>query len=203
MFVRIVELVLQKKKSKTKNVPVAEAKTPENDSSVVAAQDVSQEQTETPDAAAMPEFTLIEIPKVTKDQIEAAKTFGIPLDMIFGVADKINVYVRSVEQRFSAIETNMPLVVQNSMAKAIQNAQAEAQKGMPQGAAQQGGGGTAQLLLQLLGSGGGGADEEMLKLTKEMMSMNIQRLKQDMGFTDAIKTAIVSKIAGKAVTEII
>jgi len=52
------------------------------------------------------------------------------------------------------------------------------------------------------GSGGSSFDEEMTALYKDMLKTNIMRMKQDMGFTDAIKNAIVTKIAGKAATDV-
>lgn len=51
------------------------------------------------------------------------------------------------------------------------------------------------LLMQAMGGASGSGESE---LYKELVSTQIQRMKQDMSFTDAIKNAIVSKIAGKA-----
>lgn len=66
--------------------------------------------------------------------------------------------------------------------------------GMPQGGS---GMGLAQML-QLVG-GGGGEDEEMKKLQREMFRVNIDGMKSQMNMSNAITSAIVQKITGKAI----
>lgn len=68
----------------------------------------------------------------------------------------------------------------------------------PQGV--QGLGSLLQFLPQLLG--GGGVDEEMRSLNKRMMEMSLNRMQADIGFTEAIKNAIVTKLAGKAAADL-
>jgi hypothetical protein len=198
-------------KKEKKPVQTAEKQTSDQSSSEVLPQEPSKEAT----AEAVPqEFTLIEVPKLSKEQIEAAKAFNFPIDKLFEGLNKINAYALSVETRFGIIEKNLADAPQ----KVVEALKAEAMKRQTEmaqqiqkggeGEAKAGGGGLGSLLglakeLGITGGGGGGMDEEMLKLTKEMMHMNIDRMRQDMGFTDAIKNAIVTKIASKAVTEII
>jgi hypothetical protein len=203
-----VEHLSEKKK---KIVQPAEEKKPSPDSSKVLPQEPSKEAT----VEAVPqEFTLIEVPKLSKEQVEAAKAFNIPLDKLFEGLNRINAYAVSVEARFGALEKNLTdapqKVVEALKAEALKRQTEMAQQIQKggEGEAKSGGGGLGSLVglakeLGITGGGGGAMDEEMLKLTKEMMHMNIDRMRQDMGFTDAIKNAIVTKIASKAVTEII
>ena len=122
---------------------------------------------------------------------------------------------KSVEERLQIIGNVTP----DSIAEALQKRAIEVQKeramqpqiqpqysSPPQGAPQQGGfdlGPFMPLISQAIGSGGGSYDEEMQNLTKEIMRANLDRIKQDGSFTDAIKSAIVSKIAGKAASDIV
>jgi hypothetical protein len=193
---------------KKKIVRPAEAQKPSEDSSKVLPQEPSKEVT----VEAVPqEFTLIKVPKLSKEQIEAAKAFNFPVEALFEGLNAINVFANSVEARFGALEknlTNAPQkVVEALKAEALKRQTEMTQQTQQGGEPRKGGGmglGDLVALAKEAGiTGGGGMDEEMLKLTKEMMHMNIDRMRQDMGFTDAIKNAIVTKIASKAVTEII
>ena len=130
-----------------------------------------------------------------------------------GYIEPILSWAKSVEDRLQIIGNVTP----DSIAEALQKRAIEVQKERamqpqpqyaPQGPPQQGGfGGLEQLIgpivQEALKGGGGSYDEEMQNLTKEIMRANLDRIKQDSSFTDAIKNAIVSKIAGKAAGDIV
>lgn len=192
--------MVRQSKKKKKNVQRAEAKTPEEDSSLAAAEDVSTEQAEASDVPAMP----FDLTKLSPEKIALAEEMGIPLKQLFA-------WAVSVERRFEIIAEDVaaaPQNVVNALKEEGRKAQKERIEQMQQGGQgqpQQGGGhGDLRFFASLLqgGGGGGGMDAEMMKLTKDMMGMNIQRMKNDMSFTDAIKRAIVGKIAGKATADI-
>jgi len=42
-------------------------------------------------------------------------------------------------------------------------------------------------------------DEEMVRLQKDMMRVGIDSVKEDIGFTKAIKSAFVQKLTGKVI----
>ena len=84
-----------------------------------------------------------------------------------------------------------------------QAAQPQPPAGAPNPAPQAGGASQIfGLALQALG-GGGGVDEEMRSLNKRIMEMSINRMQADIGFTEAIKNAVVTSIAGKAAKRIV
>jgi len=125
-----------------------------------------------------------------------------------GYIKPIVAWAQSVEQRFKAIEASMPEQIKNAMGEAIKEAQQRQFEAMKQnlptqpgpGAPMPGGmnlGQIAQMLPYIFG--GGGQDSEMLEISKDLMRAQVERIKNDMGFTDAIKNAIVSKLTGKAV----
>jgi hypothetical protein len=198
---------------KKKNVQPVEAQKADPDSSKV----LPQEPAQTVTVEAVPQqFTLIKVPKLSKEQVEAAKAFNFPVEDLFEGLNAINVFANSVEERFGIIQHDLAAapqkVVEALKAEALKRQQEATQQMAQQ--TQQGGepkkaGGSGLMDMLALAKeagitgGGGGMDEEVLKLTKEMMHMNIERMRQDMGFTEAVKNAIVTKIASKAVTEII
>lgn len=189
---RIVEPLSEKKK---KNVQRAEAKTPEQDN-LAPTEDVSNDEREASDVAALP----FDLSTLDPKKIQLAESMGIPIRQLIA-------WTISVERRFKIIAEEVATAPQ----KVVDALKAEGLKAQ-QERLKQGGvqpqqdsrrlGLTDLVSVLQSGGGGGGMDAEMMKLTKDMMSMNIQRMKNDMGFTDAIKKAIVSKIAGKATTDI-
>lgn len=216
----------KKARKKNGNVPAAETKPPENDSSVAATEDVSTDQAEASDVEPMPEFTLIEIPKLSKDQIKAAKTFNIPLDKLFGAINTINAYANTIETRFKIIAEDIattPQRVIDGLKEEGRKVQEERRKqlqktGVPPQQGGQGGGAGEQFMSWLLqgggGGGGGGMDSEMANLNKELMKASIEGIKQniknsatraetDRSLTEAIKKAVTAKIAGKAMSQVL
>jgi hypothetical protein len=186
---------------KKKNVPTVEAQKADPDSSKVLPQEPPKEATVEAAAPTMP----FDLSKVDPKKIELAEEMGIPIKQLIN-------WAASVEVRFGAISKNLEeapqKVVAALKAEAVKRQTEAVQQTQQGGEPRKGGGMGLGDLVALakeagLTGGGGGMDEEMLKLTKEMMHMNIDRMRQDMGFTDAIKNAIVTKIASKAVTEII
>jgi len=167
-----------------------EAEKQGNDSSSDA---VSTEQTE--DAAA--EFPF-DISTLDDKKLALAQEMGIPLKGILQ-------WIVSVEKRFKIVEEEMPAKVVEALQNAARKRQEQyRQQGEDQGQTGSGQGIGLRDVLSLMGQGSGGSsfDEEMTALYKDMLKTNIMRMKQDMGFTDAIKNAIVTKIAGKAATDV-
>ena len=128
-----------------------------------------------------------------------------------GYIEPIIQWAKSVEERLQIIGNVTP----DSIAEALQKRAIEAQKeraaqpqyqAPPQGPPQQGGfdmSSIMPIIAQAVGGGGGSYDEEMQSITKEIMRANLDRIKQDSSFTEAIKSAIVAKIAGKAAVDIV
>jgi len=174
-----------------------EAKPPEEDSSLVP-EDVSTEQAEASTAPVMP----FDISKVDPKKIQLAEEMGIPIKQVIA-------WAMSVEQRFKVIAEDLATapqkVVEALKAEAVKSQQQRVKQmqemeNQPQ---QSGGTGLLRQLIPFLTSGGGGMDEQMVAMTKEMMSLNIARMKQDMNFTDAIKNAIVTKMTSKTVGDLV
>lgn len=202
-----------------KNVPLVEEKKPAQDSSEVEtsreklreeSKDEALRQQQEDLTSAVPEKSPEEttvapmpfdISKVDPDKIKMAEDFGIPIRALAQWAS-------SVEARFNALEQNLPKEIKQAFQQTIEaerQKQFEQMKKMGQNpqAPQQGGGLGIGIgdILRLVTQGGGG-DSEMTQLTKDLMRLNLERMKADMGFTDAIKDAVVRKIAGKAVGKI-
>ena len=121
------------------------------------------------------------------------------IELAIGQFQALSERVENTEKAITILaQTNEALMPLVELAKTVKQRQDQAQASgatnIPQG---QGLGGLfMQLAPRLIG--GGGLDEEMRALNKEIMQMSIQRMKADIGFTEAIKNAVVSKIAGKA-----
>jgi len=140
----------------------------------------------------------IDLSKVDPKKLALAEEMGIPIAQIL-------TWMRSVEQRFKIVEEEMPAKV----VEALQNAARKRQEQYRQQTEGQGQTGSGQGIglrdvLSLMGQGSGGSsfDEEMVGLYKDMLRENILSIKQDRNFTQSIKNAIVTKIAGKAATEV-
>ena len=170
-------------KTPKKNVPTVTKPTED-------AETVPSEQPQAPMA--------FDLSKVDPEILKTADKMGIPLGAIIQWAN-------SVENRLQLMQDQMPQQIQQAMEQAIENAR---QKQIQQyrETVQQGGGsptpgpGVMSLLGQLAPLlGGGGQDSEMVNLTKEMMKVNIESMKTDIGFSKAIKNALVAKITGKAI----
>ena len=137
-------------------------------------------------------------------KVAMAEEMGIPIKKL---VDWVNV----TEVRLQILAKSMPNQEQmtKAMEQAIQNAQQrqreEYAKAVADGTISKGGGGggigEAIKFFKEIGGGGGGQDEEMMKLTKEMMRVNIDAMRTDIGFSKAIKNALVAKITGKAIGE--
>ena len=156
-----------------------------------------------PDVAEV-EAEPFDLASIDPKMLKMASRMGIPLEQIINWAS-------SVEQRLNAIQQEMPAQIQKSMEAAIESQRQKQIQALQQAAAAGGGqqpmGGGGIGLMDIIklaaGSGGGGGmDEEMQRLTREIMRANLDRIKQDASFTDAIKTAIVTKIAGRAASTI-
>lgn len=148
---------------------------------------------------------LRELSSIKPSKIAMAEKLGFPAAKIL---DRLGQYVTFTEARFQAIQEQMPQQIQKAMRMAIEDAQRQQLEQMQniQAQAGQGGRNVGELarILRLVGAGGGGGEDEYTKkLVRETMEMNLLRMKQDMSFTESIKTAIVGKIAGKAASKLI
>lgn len=185
-------------KKKKKNAPVAEAKTPKNDSLVAASEDVHQDQAETLDVPVVP----FDLSKVDPSKLALAEEMGIP------ITELIN-WAMSVEKRFQIIGRDVALAPQ----KVVEALKAEALKGERERAATMAKVGAAAQesrasglagILQTVRDtgvlrGGGSMDEEMSGLMKEMFHLNINRMKQDM--TNSMMTAQADADLSKTLKE--
>ena len=158
---------------------------------------VPSEQPKEAPSPAMP----IDLSKLDPKKVKMAEDLGIPVGQIIN-------WMGTVEARFNAIQEQMPQQIQQAMEQAIQNAQQrqreEYVKAAKEGRVPQGGGGGGffgALLEKAVLGGGGGADEEMMQLTKDMMKLNMESIRTDISFSKALKNALVSKVAGKAIGE--
>jgi len=141
-----------------------------------------------------------DLSQIDPEKIKLAEKMGIPLQ---GILE----WVLQTEARLTAIQEQLPHHIQNAIEQVIKKAQAEQMQqfrgmqgqGMPQG----GGGGMGLMDFFKMFGGGGGMDEELMQLNKDMMRMSIDRMKADIGFSDAIKQAVVTNIAGKAAKKLI
>jgi len=187
---------LSKKKKKT--VQHAEAQKPSQDSSKVVPEEPSKEAT----VEAVPQkFTLIEVPKLSKEQVEAAKAFNFPLDKLFEGLNRINEYAASVEARFGIIEKNLgeapQKVVEALKAEALKRQTENAQQMQQQPQAQQGGGlGALAQFLPLLGSGGSNPMQE------QMMQKMFEKTMQGMDLSNALTKAMIIKLAPSLAEEL-
>lgn len=140
-----------------------------------------------------------------------AKSLGLDVDAMAKGAAENAARLENLEKTVVAIATQVdasdkklaPLLTAIEQAQAARSQAATTAGGnpMPQGGGS-GGIGLVDVLRLLGGGGGGGMDEEMLKLNKQMMQMTIDRMKSDIGFTEAIKNAMVTRIAGKAAADL-
>lgn len=191
--------VVHQSKKKTKNVQRAAEKTPEENktSSEVSA----QEQTETLDIPAMP----FDLSKVDPKKIALAEEMGIPIKQLIDWASSVEKRFQIIARDVAAAPQKVVEALKTEATKAQQARLKHFQETGNQGQGQNRRSGVVGELLSVLQGGGlsGGVDEEMLKMQKQMFGLNIQRMKKDMDFTDAIKNAIVTKIAGKAAAELL
>lgn len=140
---------------------------------------------------------LVDLSRIDPAKLQMARELGIDIEAIIKWAN-------SVEARFKALEEHLPDYVQKGLQQALEKAQREHTAQRPATPAQGGQRIGIGDLLRIIGggSGSGGYDEEMNRLVKDTMRMNLERMRADLGFTDAVKEAIVKKIAGGAASEI-
>jgi hypothetical protein len=148
-------------------------------------------------------FQLIPPFKISNKAKGMAKAAGVDLNNVEAMAPRINDWAASVEDRLNTIISAIP----NLPAQTIELLKAEAEK-QRQAAMQQmqatgrtvppqGGMGNIGSFLQMIAPflGGGGGDSELNALAKKALMSQI-----NMG--TAITNAVVSKIIGKATTEV-
>jgi len=143
------------------------------------------------------QFKLIPDFNIDKKTKGLAKKFGVDLEPIEQIGTRINNYAVSVEKRFefiaNTLEQMQPLI---ELSQQVKQKQMQPQQAQPQAPAPSGLGGITDLL-PLVASmlKGGGGDDEFKKLAMDSM-------REDIAFTRAMKSAIISKITGEATTTI-
>ncbi len=139
---------------------------------------------------------------IPQEKADMAEKLGIPITAILN-------YMKYQEDKLKAVINSMPTKdnVKTAMTEwaveAQKNQAAQYQQNVAAGQPQQGGGmgDFVPMLKQFMGSGG--EDNEMAALTKEMFKMNIEGMKQDIGFTKALKSAMLSKYATGLVKDVV
>lgn len=130
---------------------------------------------------------------ISPEKLKMAEKFGLPLEPLIQ-------YLRVQETKLNYVIEHTPDAeqIKSSVSEAMQNVIKQSTTNINP---QQGGGGLAGLLPMIaqMGLGGGNSDSE---LTKQLMSMQLARMKTDMAFTDAIKNALVSRLTAKAVEDV-
>jgi len=183
--------VVHQSKKKKKVVQPAEAKTPENDSSVAPPQDVPEEQAETPDVPVMP----FDLSQVDPKKIALAEEMGIPIKQLID-------WATSVELRFAAIQKDIAAapeeVVKALKAEAQKGQQATAQRIQQQGGQPQQGSGGLGTILQLLSAGGGGGNP----MQEKMMSAMFEKTMMGMDLSNALTKAMILKLAPELAGEL-
>lgn len=130
--------------------------------------------------------------------VAMAKQFNVPLDQIVKWAQKKDLQINQLQE---AIET-LGVKLQPLMTAIEKSQQTRAQTPQGQPMPTAGGQGGLQMLMQILPAlvGGGGGENPM---TKRLMEMSLKRMEADIGFTEAIKNVIVTKLAGKAAASLV
>lgn len=187
--------MLTKKKRNIAKIAEANTKSQSNDKAIP----------EKPTEKVTVKPVLFDLSGFDEKKIEQAEALGIP---VRAIAKRMNDFAEQTNIKFQVLANAIPNKeqVKGAMAEAIAEAQnrqrEEYAKAVKDGKASQGGGMGVGQILQLLSSGGGG-DSEMASLTKEMMKVNIESIRADIGFSKAIKSALVAKITGKAVSDVL
>ena len=143
-----------------------------------------------PATEAMPSASSpFDLSKLDQKTVAMAEKMGIPLNAIM-------IYLNSVEERFRDIESTLPGKVADALQQRAAQRMAEAKAAQPQNPQPpaSGGGGWEQYLPMILG-GGGGETSELNKLAMESLRASINQ-------GNAITAAVISKITGKAVTDV-
>ena len=159
--------------------------------------DIPSEQPQEGDA----EAPVIDLKDFDPKKLEFLEESGVPLK-------KLVDWVNTTDATLRAIKENLPQQVQTAMEQAIANAQRkqriEYAQAVADGKVRQGGGGIGLGdILRLVGGGGGGGDAELLTLQKDMMRASIDNMKKDANASRLIVSAVVSKITGKAIGDVI
>ena len=130
-----------------------------------------------------------DLSKLDPKTVAMAEKMGIPLNAIM-------IYLNSVEERFRDIESTLPGKVADALQQRAAQRQAQAQAAQPQQTQQaKGGGADLNTLLQLVAGGGGEQNSQLNQLAMESLRASINQ-------GNAITAAVISKITGKAVTDV-
>lgn len=141
---------------------------------------------------ALPESIDQILNKISPEKLAMAEKFGLPLGELI-------TYLRINEKKIEYIVNNIP---DKGEIDKLNTSLSKLSKLTTAPQTQAGGGGNmfAQFLPMLaqMGLSGGGENE----LAKQLMNMQLDRMKVDMAFTDAIKNALVSRLTSKAVDKV-
>lgn len=142
----------------------------------------------------------IDLSNVDPKAIKMAEKFGIPVGGIIQWAQYQEARMNRIEEYLQkTLPEEMKKAFQEGLNSTIQNMQKTQGTPAPEGQQGFGLGDLMRMAPALLGSSSGGSDEEMNRLVKDMLRTNLDRMKADISFSESIKNAVVSKIAGKAI----
>lgn len=142
------------------------------------------------------------IGSVDPEKVKMAEDLGIPLKAIIN-------YMAFQEEKLNLVIEHMPK--KEDMAEAFQQGlktltapQPNMTPGqpMPQGQASGLMGQLSQLAPILPYLTGGGEDNTRKQIMDNLLALQVKKMETDIGFTDAIKNALVSRLVGKAVSKI-
>lgn len=190
----------EKKEPKKKNGNARAAKTNSQGSNSNA--DPNQAVAKSPDEANSQENAfqpLIEVPKLTPGQMEAAKTFNFPLDKLFNGLERINAFymlhtkqMEEIHNAFKKLDEILPTLQQRTLPTQTTTTQ-------PQQAPGQG-----VNLGELIKEGSKllkGESEDTL-LNTQLKQMMIDSFKSKISFSDTFEKITLAKMAGKTSKDI-
>jgi len=143
---------------------------------------------------------LIEVPKLTKEQIAAAKTMGFPLDKLFSGLEALNLFAKVTEVRFMRIDENFKKVNEGlektfselglKLQPVIELSQKIAQaQANPQAAPPPQGQGTLSTIMQILPAILGSSNPAPNPFQAKLMDLTFENL----GLGNALVKAIIMK----------
>ena len=169
-----------------KNVQPAEAKTPEEDSALAAAEDVSAVKPEASDVPVMP----FDLSKVDPEKIAVAEKMGIPIRQLIA-------WAVSVEQRFQIIAADIAKaperVVEELKAEAVRNQKQMMERGEQQGQPIRQGRGS--ILQTALTAAIHGDQQSSSPFQEKMNRLMMEKTMMGMDLSNALTKAMIIKIA--------
>lgn len=180
-------------KEESQNAPTAETqKQPQSSSTAVAP------------SYPKPPVLSIDIANLNPSMLQTAENLGIPLKAIVKYVSDLQEYNVSVEARLQAIVENLEPAIKKTVYGMVQAAREQAAQASPSAPISAPSappassmGAIAQMLPQLLPLIQGGAGDDIYK------QMALEAFRSDIAFSKTLKETILSKLASKAVAEVV